>query len=130
MEYVSGDNKAQTLWFRESELDEISSKNSLSTIRLGDRSCNTMDQKGGYCADNKVKVLFQKQDGSFLDRLIEASVEKMEVKTIADLSAPDFNNSLQSISDKEKLLAAFEHFYERKLSGEERVSVIRLKFIR
>ena len=93
-----------------------------ATIRLGDKS-------GKYRKGMIVSVLCGNRY-SPRERVFDAVIDKVEVKLLADLSPREIEHDNPEIRRTEEMATFLGQLYNREVSGEDLVTVIRFSEIR
>jgi hypothetical protein len=102
--------------------DQLRSRRKTATIRLGDKS-----QK------YKKGMIVQVLTGSRYSRrqkIFEAVIDKVEVKRLAELSPREIEHDNPEIRRPEELATFLGQLYNREVTGEDTVTVIRFSEIR
>jgi hypothetical protein len=102
--------------------DQLRSRRKTATIRLGDKS-----QK--YKKGMIVQVLTG-QRFSPRQKIFEAVIDKVEVKRLDELSPREIEHDNPEIRRPEELAIFLGQLYNREVSGEDTVTVIRFSEIR
>ncbi|MFC1640897.1 hypothetical protein ACFL2D_02490 [Patescibacteria group bacterium] len=119
---------AKELWFRREEQKALEDMTITATIRAGDRTEITSDNKGGYKPGDFITAKIQKEDGGFEDWeriLVPVSTEK---KRIANLSAADLVGSSQEGLTNGDLAAKLKELYGRDFKDSEEVTIVRFEY--
>ena len=93
-----------------------------ATIRLGDKS-------GKYKKGMIVAVLCGNRY-SARERVFDAVIDRVEVKTLGELSPREIEHDNPEIRRPEEMAAFLGQLYNREVSGEDLVTVIRFSEIR
>ena len=101
--------------------DQLRSRRKTATIRLGDKS-----QK--YKKGMIVQVLTGSRY-SPRQKIFEAVIDKVEVKRLAELSPREIEHDNPEIRRPEELATFLGQLYNREVSGEDTVTVIRFSQI-
>ncbi|MEI8361441.1 MAG: hypothetical protein WCG01_04900 [bacterium] len=125
---MNENGEALTLWFREHEMTEIKRGIIKSSIRYGDRTENTHDQKGGYKVGSKIKLLILNQDGEFEDFYRQVEIKSVQTKLMQELSEDDFVGSPSDQNNKDSLCSAFRTYYGELTCKNELISVIKFDY--
>jgi hypothetical protein len=102
--------------------DQLRSHRKTATIRLGDKSRKY--QKGMI-----VSVLVGARYGP-RDCVFEAVIDKVEVKRLGDLSPREIEHDNPEIRRPEEMASFLGQLYNREVTGDELVTVIRFSEIR
>jgi hypothetical protein len=102
--------------------DQLRSRRKTATIRLGDKS-----QK--YKKGMIVQVLTGARY-SPRQKIFEAVIDKVEVKRLAELSPREIEHDNPEIRRPEELAIFLGQLYNREVTGEDTVTVIRFSEIR
>lgn len=119
--------RAGELWFRKEEEEGLREGKVTATIRLGDRTANTSDSKGGYKVGGRVVLKIQKEEGEFGEWQRNAVVSSVEKKKIGELAPDDFQN-LGADRNKEELLKNFKKYYSRECTDDDIVTVVKFRY--
>jgi hypothetical protein len=102
--------------------DELKRGRKTATIRLGDKS-------GRYRKNTLVLVTIGFQY-SPRQRIFEAVIDQVEVMKLADLSPRDIKHDNPEFRRHEELIKFLEQIYDRTVSAEDTVTVVRFSQIR
>ncbi len=102
--------------------DELKRGRKTATIRLGDKS-------GKYRKNQAVLVTIGYQY-SPRERIFEAVIDNVEVMKLADLSPRDIKHDNPEFRRHEELIKFLEQIYDRTVSAEDTVTVVRFSQIR
>ena len=102
--------------------DQLRSGRKTATIRLGDKSRK-------YRKGMIVQVLAGTRF-SARQRIFDAVIDKVEVKQLAELSPREIEHDNPEIRRTEEMAAFLGQLYNREVSGEDLVTVIRFSEIR
>ena len=102
--------------------DQLRSGRKTATIRLGDKS-------GKYKKGMIVQVLAGARY-SPRERVFDAVIDKVEVKTLADLSPREIEHDNPTIRRPEEMAEFLSQLYNRDVSGAHAVTVIRFSAIK
>jgi hypothetical protein len=102
--------------------DQLRSGRKTATIRLGDKS-------GKYKKGMIVQVLAGARF-SAREKVFEAVIDKVEVKTLADLSPREIEHDNPEIRRTEEMATFLSQLYNREISHEDTVTVIRFSQIK
>jgi hypothetical protein len=101
--------------------DQLRSGRKSATIRLGDKS-------GKYKKGMVVQVLCGVRYGA-RERVFEAVIDKVEVKTLVELSPREIEHDNPEIRHTEEMATFLGQLYNREIGPEEIVTVIRFSQI-
>ena len=101
--------------------DELKKGRKTATIRLGDKS-------GRYRKNETVLVTIGYQY-SPRERIFEAVIDQVEVMRLADLSPRDIKHDNPEFRRHEELIKFLEQIYDRPVSPEDVVTVVRFSQI-
>ena len=102
--------------------EQLRSLRKTATIRLGDKS-------GKYKKGMIVQVLAGPRF-SPREKVFEAVIDKVEVKTLADLSPREIEHDNPEIRRTEEMATFLGQLYNRPVTGEATVTVIRFSKIK
>ncbi len=102
--------------------DQLRSGRKSATIRLGDKS-------GKYKKGMVVQVLVGARYGP-REKIFDAVVDKVEVKTLAQLSPKEIEHDNPEIRRPEELATFLGQLYNREIALDELVTLIRFSEIR
>jgi hypothetical protein len=102
--------------------DQLRSRRKTATIRLGDKS-----QK--YKKGMIVQVLVGARYGP-RQKIFDAVIDKVDVKRLAELSPREIEHDNPEIRRQEELAIFLGQLYNREVTGEDTVTVIRFSEIR
>jgi hypothetical protein len=102
--------------------DQLRSRRKTATIRLGDKSRK-------YKKGMVVQVLCGARFGP-RDRVFDAVIDKVEVKTLAELSPREIEHDNPEIRRTEEMATFLGQLYNRDVGEQEIVTVIRFSEIR
>jgi hypothetical protein len=102
--------------------DQLRSHRKTATIRLGDKS-------GKYKKGMVVQVLCGTRF-SPREKVFDAVIDKVEVKTLAELSPREIEHDNPEIRRPEEMANFLGQLYNREVTGEDVVTVIRFSEIR
>jgi hypothetical protein len=102
--------------------DQLRSRRKTATIRLGDKS-------GKYRKGMVVQVLVGNRFGP-RDRVFDAVIDKIEVKTLGELSPREIEHDNPEIRRPEEMATFLSQLYNREITEEATVTVIRFSEIR
>ena len=102
--------------------DQLRSRRKTATIRLGDKS-------GKYKKGMIVQVLAGSRY-SAREKVFDAVIDKVEVKTLGDLSPREIEHDNPEIRRTEDMAIFLGQLYNREVSPEETVTVIRFSEIK
>jgi hypothetical protein len=86
------------------------------TVRLGDVSKQYPESAIVWVTTGKMFELKR--------RLYTAFIEKVRVKTMADLTSSDLGHQNPEINSREGLIEDFEHIYKKRITMDDTVTVI------
>jgi hypothetical protein len=101
--------------------DQLRSRRKTATIRLGDKS--TKYKKGQV-----VQVLVGTRYGP-RERIFDAVIDKVEVKTLAELSPREIEHDNPEIRRPEEMATFLSQLYNREVNETDTVTVIRFSEI-
>jgi hypothetical protein len=102
--------------------DQLRSRRKTATIRLGDKSRK-------YKKGMVVQVLVGARYGP-RDRVFDAVIDKVEVKTLAELSPKEIEHDNPEVRRPEELATFLGQLYNRHIGSDEIVTLIRFSEIR
>jgi hypothetical protein len=102
--------------------DQLRSGRKTATIRLGDKS-------GKYRKGMIVQVLAGPRFSS-REKVFEAVIDKVEVKTLADLSPREIEHDNPEIRRTEEMATFLGQLYNRPVTDDDTVTVIRFSKIK
>ncbi len=102
--------------------DQLRSRRKTATIRLGDKSRK-------YKKGMVVQVLVGARYGP-REKVFDAVVDKVEVKTLAQLSPKEIEHDNPEIRRPEELATFLGQLYNREIASDELVTLIRFSEIR
>ena len=102
--------------------DQLRSGRKTATIRLGDKSSK-------YKKGMIVQVLAGARY-SPREKVFEAVIDKVEVKTLADLSPREIEHDNPEIRRNEEMASFLGQLYNREVTDDDRVTVIRFSKIK
>jgi hypothetical protein len=102
--------------------DQLRSRRKTATIRLGDKSRK-------YKKGMVVQVLCGARFGP-RERVFDAVIDKVEVKTLAELSPREIEHDNPEIRRTEEMATFLGQLYNRPVAGDDTVTVIRFSEIR
>jgi hypothetical protein len=102
--------------------DQLRSQRKTATIRLGDKS-------GKYKKGMVVRVLVGVRFG-IRERVFDAVIDKVEVKRLGDLSPREIEHDNPEIRRTEEMANFLAQLYNREVSEDDTVTVIRFSQIR
>jgi hypothetical protein len=102
--------------------DQLRSRRKTATIRLGDKS-------GKYKKGMVVQVLVGNRFGP-RERVFDAVIDKIEVKTLGELSPREIEHDNPEIRRPEEMATFLSQLYNREITEETTVTVIRFSEIR
>jgi hypothetical protein len=102
--------------------DQLRTRRKTATIRLGDKS-------GKYKKGMVVRVLVGNRF-SPRERIFDAVVDKVEVKTLAELSPREIEHDNPEIRRPDEMATFLSQLYNREVTSEDTVTVIRFSEIR
>jgi len=102
--------------------DQLRSRRKTATIRLGDKS-------GKYRKGMVVQVLVGNRFG-LRERVFDAVIDKIEVKTLGELSPREIEHDNPEIRRTEEMATFLSQLYNREITEEATVTVIRFSEIR
>ena len=102
--------------------DQLRSRRKTATIRLGDKSRK-------YKKGMVVQVLVGNRFGP-RERVFDAVIDKIEVKTLKELSPREIEHDNPEIRRPEEMANFLGQLYNREIDDEETVTVIRFSEIR
>ena len=86
------------------------------TVRLGDVS--------NQFPENSIVWITTGKKFEPKQRLYTAFLDKVRVKTMADLTSADLGQQNPEINSREELITDFEHIYKKRITMEDTVTVI------
>ncbi len=101
--------------------DQLRSRRKTATIRLGDKA-------GKYKKGMVVQVLVGMRFGP-REKVFEAVIDKIEVKTLAELSPREIEHDNPEIKRTDEMAHFLGQLYNREVSEDETVTVIRFSQI-
>jgi hypothetical protein len=101
--------------------DQLRSRRKTATIRLGDKSVK-------YKKGMVVQVLVGMRFGP-REKIFDAVIDKVEVKTLAELSPRDIEHDNPEIRRTDEMATFLSQLYNRDVSEEDTVTVIRFSEI-
>ena len=102
--------------------DQLRHHRKTATIRLGDKS-------GKYKKGQVVSVLVGQRFG-VREKVFDAVIDKVEVKTLAELSPRDIEHDNPEVRRPEELATFLGQLYNREVGQDEIVTLIRFSEIR
>jgi hypothetical protein len=102
--------------------DQLRQKRKTATIRLGDKSAK---YKKGMVVQVLVGVRF-----SVREKIFDAVIDKVEVKTLGELSPREIEHDNPEIRRTEEMASFLGALYNREVSENDTVTVIRFSQIR
>jgi hypothetical protein len=102
--------------------DQLRSRRKTATIRLGDKSAK-------YKKGMVVQVLVGNRFGP-RERVFDAVIDKIEVKTLGELSPREIEHDNPEIRRPEEMATFLSQLYNREITEEATVTVIRFSEIR
>jgi hypothetical protein len=102
--------------------DQLRSQRKTATIRLGDKS-------GKYKKGMVVQVLVGVRFG-VRDKIFDAVIDKVDVKTLRELSPREIEHDNPEIRRVEEMANFLGQLYNREVSEDDTVTVIRFSQIR
>src|SRR5207244_12218214 len=102
--------------------DQLRSGRKTATIRLGDKSSK---YKKGMIGQVLAGARYSPRE-----KVFEAVIDKVEVKTLADLSPREIEHDNPEIRPPEDMATFLGQLYNREVSSDEIVTVIRFSEIR
>ncbi len=102
--------------------DQLRSRRKTATIRLGNKA-------GKYKKGMVVQVLVGMRFGP-RERIFDAVIDKVEVKTLAELSPREIEHDNPEIRRTEEMASFLSALYNREVSELDTVTVIRFSQIR
>src|SRR5204863_2366179 len=102
--------------------DQLRSHRKTATIRLGDKS-------GKYKKGMIVSVLCGARFGP-RDRIFDAVIDKVEVKTLGELSPREIEHDNPEIRRTEDMASFLSQLYNREVTPDDTVTVIRFSQIK
>jgi hypothetical protein len=102
--------------------DQLRSHRKTATIRLGDKSAK-------YKKGMIVSILCGARYGP-RDRIFDAVIDKVEVKTLGELSPREIEHDNPEIRRAEEMATFLGQLYNRDVSADDTVTVIRFSEIR
>src|SRR3989475_12600719 len=102
--------------------DQLRSLRKTATIRLGDKS-------GKYKKGMVVQVLAGARFGP-RERIFDAVIDKIEVKTLSELSPREIEHDNPEIRRAEDMATFLGQLYNREVAPEDTITVIRFSQIR
>jgi hypothetical protein len=101
--------------------DQLRSQRKTATIRLGDKSAK---YKKGMIVTVLVGVRYGQRQ-----RIFDAVIDKVEVKTLGDLSPREIEHDNPEIRRADELARWLSQLYNREVSDDDTVTVIRFSQI-
>jgi hypothetical protein len=102
--------------------DQLRSQRKTATIRLGDKSAK-------YRKGMVVQVLVGVRYGP-RERVFDAVIDKVDVKTLADLSPREIEHDTPEMRRPEDMATFLSQLYNREVSPDDTVTVIRFSQIK
>jgi hypothetical protein len=102
--------------------DQLRSHRKTATIRLGDKSAK-------YRKGMVVQVLVGVRYGP-RERVFDAVIDKVDVKTLADLSPREIEHDNPEMRRPEDMATFLSQLYNREVSSDDTVTVIRFSQIK
>jgi hypothetical protein len=102
--------------------DQLRSQRKTATIRLGDKSAK---YKKGMVVQVLVGTRYSQRE-----RVFDAVIDKVEVKALHELSPREIEHDNPEIRRHDEMAAFLSQLYNRDVSSEETVTVIRFSQIR
>jgi hypothetical protein len=102
--------------------DQLRTRRKTATIRLGDKA-------GKYKKGMVVQVLVGNRFGP-RERVFDAVIDKIEVKTLGELSPREIEHDNPEIRRPEEMATFLSQLYNREITEEATVTVIRFSEIR
>jgi hypothetical protein len=96
----------------------------VSTMRLGDRTATTFDEKGGYAVGHSVLLRIQRSDGTFApdDRVI--TITRTDMRALRDISDEDVAQTRFTGTTKREFVERFSAIYKRPISEDETITIV------
>jgi len=101
--------------------DQLRTRRKTATIRLGDKS-------GKYKKGQVVQVLVGQRFGP-REKIFDAVIDKIEVKTLAELSPREIEHDNPEIRRPEDMATFLSQLYNREVTEHDTVTVIRFSEI-
>jgi hypothetical protein len=102
--------------------DQLRSRRKTATIRLGDKS-------GKYKKGMVVQVLVGNRFGP-RERVFDAVIDKIDVKTLGELSPREIEHDNPEIRRPDEMATFLSQLYNREITEDSTVTVIRFSEIR
>ena len=94
----------------------LAARTNRCTVRLGDVS--------KQFPENSIVWITTGKKFEPKQRLYTAFLDKVRVKTMADLTSADLGQQNPEINSREELITDFEHIYKKRITMEDTVTVI------
>lgn len=133
MEKVNGKEQekpaiARELWFRENEKELIERKEITATIRVGDRTLETEDPKGGYREGRFITLKIQKEDGEFDPLEMVAVPHSVQKKRLGDIEPSDLEGTPLATKTRSELIEKLKRLYGREFTDDDIVTIVRFEY--
>ena len=102
--------------------DQLRSRRKTATIRLGDKS-------GKYKKGMVVQILVGQRYGP-REKIFDAVIDKVEVKTLGELSPREIEHDNPEIRRTEDMASFLSQLYNREVTPDDTVTVIRFSQIK
>jgi hypothetical protein len=102
--------------------DQLRSRRKTGTIRLGDKSAK---YRKGMVVQVLVGTRFSPRE-----KIFDAVIDKVEVKTLSELSPREIEHDNPEIRRPEEMATFLGQLYNREVTGDDTVTVIRFSEIR
>ena len=102
--------------------DQLRSRRKTATIRLGDKSAK-------YKKGMVVQVLVGNRFG-LRERVFDAVIDKVEVKTLGELSPREIEHENPEMRRHDEMATFLSQLYNREITDDDTVTVIRFSEIR
>ncbi|MBI2670161.1 MAG: hypothetical protein HYX20_03385 [Candidatus Yanofskybacteria bacterium] len=128
----SGERKkpffANELWFREDEKNLLQNKLITASVRVGDRTAETVDPKNGYKEGRFIRIKIQKEDKEFDLWQTSAVVYAAEKKTLGEIEPKDLAGTPLKTKTKTELVEKLKRLYGKEFTDDEIVTIVRFEY--
>ena len=119
---------ADEIWFREDEQSLLETRTITATGRLGDRTAETVDPKGGYQVGRPVVIKIQRADKSFASEEIIVVPNSVVKKTAREIKPEDLQGTSFESRTPNEFIQKLASIYGREISGNEMISIVHFEY--
>lgn len=104
--------------------ESLASGNFTATMRLGDRTEETSDAKGGYAVGRSALLRIQREDGTFAPDDCLITITRTEKKVLCEITDADVARTMFTGETRAEFVRRFSAIYRRELGDREVITIV------